>query len=106
MLRVENKNQTGGVKMDYWNKHIRAAFANAKIMATEDQVYSVASYIRGATESHSSTSVLEENTRMKHELGKTTRRIPCELCNGLGFHLGSFNDCRVCKGTGLVYELR
>ncbi len=93
--------------MDYWKECISEAFDEAKIVATQEQIATVADFARGAHETQHMTCGLhkgpdpihEENRRLKGKLRDERNKTPCRNCRGTGINEFK-NDCRGCNGTG------
>ena len=102
--------------MCYWQECISEAFDEAELVATKEQIETVASLVKGAHETHG--EVLgpicipnpgpSEFELLRRDLVRERNKIVCSLCRGLrgidymgrplGHDLG--RQCPECKGEG------
>jgi len=100
--------------MDFWQECISEAFEDAKIIATQEQVDTVASWAEGAHENYGMSHgydcipnpLEDENKELKRELRIERDKILCKECNGSGsitihgpVHSGT-SQCSDCRGDG------
>ncbi len=101
--------------MNYWIECISEAFDDAKLDATPEQIYTVASWVEGAHESYDialghdviSNPLLEDNDKLRRELKIERDKVSCQVCHGEGsitISVGpshfSTSECWKCVGEG------
>lgn len=98
--------------MDYWFECIAEAFEDAGIVATKEQINTVASWVKGAHDNYSQAHgydcipnpLLLENEMLKKSLDREKSKVVCDECKGKGFividgpYHSSTSYCHVCKG--------
>ncbi len=99
--------------MSYWEECISEAMDEAGIIATEEQVKSIAEAAEGAHENYSMAfghdsgpnPLIQENKKLKEKLKDEYRKVRCERCKGLGSTagFGGADECFKCNGSGLVF---
>jgi len=105
--------------MDYWEECISEAFEDAGIIATEEQIKTVASWVDGAHENYSTATgedvandnFVSDEARELEELKKCISKNeewinttnPCIKCNTTGVILDGWGRdiaCDLCGGKG------
>ena len=100
--------------MDYWEECIRAAFKEAKITATEEQIGIVAGEVKVSSENYGMAQGYdnipshkdEEIKRLKKEVVDEREMIFCNVCNSKGSIVISgavrsgYSQCWKCHGRG------
>jgi len=105
--------------MEYWKECVMEAFEDANIIATEDQLDTVVSWVEGAHDNYSMATGLDvananyiseeaiELQRMKEEKESNERWLneskPCRSCNTTGVvrdGWGRDSTCYECNGKG------
>lgn len=103
----------GGV-MAYWRECIEAAFGDAGIAATEEQISEVVSFVENAHENYGMAHGYDcipnpirlDNDRLKKELIAEREKVICKECGGKGYFMtygGTFQSehtCHKCNGEG------
>lgn len=103
---------------DYYAECIREAFEDAKIVATQEQIDIVISWVEGAAENRymaTGEDVADRNFReaekseiqkLKDELWKEKQKRVCKECSGHGWittsgpYHSSTSECHKCRGAG------
>lgn len=103
---------------DYWTECIKEAFDDAEIVATEQQIQTVASWAEGAHENYglaTGRDVADSNLigsrdseikELRKKLCEEENRVRCEECKGKGYYMsygGTFQSqhtCHKCNGKG------
>lgn len=102
---------------EYWKDTILEAFDDAGIKATDEQVNTVASWVKGNHENygmahghdHITNPDKEEIKNLRQALKREQRSEHCHECSGSGRLTSdgpshSFNtECHKCRGRGKVY---
>jgi len=102
--------------MGYWKECISEAFDDAGILATKDQIGTVASWVEGAHDNHGmahgydviASPYKSESEKLKKELADEKRKRICPECNGRGRIIingpvhSSDSECSNCRGEGKV----
>ncbi len=101
--------------MDYWQECVSEAFDEACIIATSEQIATVADCVQGSHENygmaHGHDAILNplqtENDNIKKKLKDENDKIHCETCNvrgriveNLGLAHTSNSECHICRGEG------
>ena len=100
--------------MDYWKECIEEAFEDAKIVATDEQIGTVASWAEGAHDNYSQSHgydvipnpLVEENERLLRELRVERDMVHCKECGGKGYIVingpshSAESTCHICRGKG------
>lgn len=99
---------------DLWVECIGEAFEDAGIVATQEQMDTVASWAEGLHNNWSmacghgggGSYLQEENARLKRELQAEREKVICDECGGRGdittqgpYHSGT-SSCWKCRGEG------
>ena len=101
--------------MDYWEECIAEAFEDAKIVATEEQIKTVASWVEGGHDNYSTATGGDcipdpgqmENAKLKSELAKEKDQIFCHKCDGTGrSRYDKSEECFMCRGRGRLYTVQ
>ncbi len=101
--------------MDYWKECISEAFEDAEIIATDEQLEAIVSWVEGAHENYGMATgedcipnpLVEENNKLSAELQKERDKVICGECNGDGslYSNGpchsSMSQCWKCRGEGM-----
>jgi len=102
---------------NYWNECIEAAFDEAGITATKEQIEAVADCVQGAHENYGiymgydaiPSPLKLENEDLKKKLDKERNKQICPKCKGKCVEItygpchSGISDCFKCKGTGFIY---
>ena len=102
--------------MDYWVECISEAFDDVGIVATEEQIKTVASWVDGAHDNYGQahgydcipSPVSLENEQLKADLKKERDKRGCPECNGSGVNVShgpahsAITQCWKCRGEGKV----
>lgn len=103
---------------DYWKDCIAEAFEDAGIVANQEQIDTVTSWVEGAHDNYGMSHghdcipnpLVEENKKLSSLLDKERRKTVCRECNGHGSISSTFgssgrsstSQCWVCRGEGKV----
>jgi DnaJ-class molecular chaperone len=95
--------------MNYWKECIEEAFDDAGISATEEQINTVADWVKGAHDNYGmafghdciSNPLENENKRLTQELKKEKNKTICDKCNGKG-SITTHGPCH--SATSLCYK--
>lgn len=100
--------------MNYWRECIAEAFEDAGIIATAEQIDTVAGWVEGAHENYGMAHghdaipnpLALENDRLTRELKTERSKVLCAECKGRGriithgpYH-SSDSECYRCRGEG------
>jgi len=78
--------------MDYWKECVSEALCDAGIVASDEQIKSVAEFVEGAHDMYGEANghhfipnpVDEENKKLKRELEREKSKVICNECGGNG----------------------
>lgn len=104
--------------MDYWKERIAKAFEDANIVATDEQINTVAYWTESAHQNYGMTHGYDcipnplkyENDDLRKKLDLERRKESCTTCNGRGriitprLHHSSDSQCWKCNGEGRVAD--
>ena len=100
--------------MDYWVECITEALDEVGIVATQEQIITVAGIVEGSHENYGMAfghdcipnPLRTENERLKKDLKDEQEKVICKECKGKGYTVsygGSFqseSQCYKCRGEG------
>jgi len=100
--------------MDYWKECIAEAFDDAGIVATQDQIGTVAYWVEGAHENYGMAfghgcipnPLVIENDKLKNDIRKEREMVICRECDGTGEDVwcgpvhSATSECSRCRGEG------